>query len=195
MLTVLRCVANRCRRTVGNRRHSCCFIGSTVTLSLAILASVPRHSTDPGLSDRDRELLLRLETHGWYVIKVGAGAGEPAFAYSLGLYERFGHPELILFGLTLDTMHQLINDAGEQIKNGKRFEDGQHYDDLLDDYPCAFRLVRREEYGSHLTYTQWFYQGSDFPVLQMVWPDTNSCFPWDANFDEEYRGDQTSLYG
>ena len=43
-------------------------------------------------------MLLRLETHGWYVIKVGVGDGESAFAYSLGLSERFGHPELILFG-------------------------------------------------------------------------------------------------
>jgi hypothetical protein len=91
--------------------------------------------------------------------------------------------------------HRQQHDAGEQIKNGKRFEDGQHYDDLLGDYPCASRLVRHDEYGTHLTYTQWFYQGSDFPVLQMVWTDTDACFPWDANFDEQYRGDQAALYG
>jgi Domain of unknown function (DUF4262) len=155
---------------------------------------MPRHSTDLGLSDRDRELLGRLEAHGWYVIKVGAGGNEPAFAYSLGLYEKFGHPELILFGLDLDTMHQLINDAGEQIRSGRRYEDGQQYIDLLDDFPCVFRLVRPEEYDGHLTYSQWFYRGSEFPALQMVWPDMNSRFPWDADFDERYRQDQPALY-
>jgi hypothetical protein len=128
------------------------------------------------------------------VIKVGAGDGRPAFAYSLGLYEKFAHPELILFGLDLDTMHRLINDAGEQIRNGKRFEDSRQYDDLLDGYPCAFRLARRTAYDSHLTYTKWFYKGSDFPTLQMLWPDQNSCFPWDAGFDERYRRNQTALY-
>jgi hypothetical protein len=155
---------------------------------------MPRHSTDLGLSDPDRELLRRLESHGWYVIKVGAGDAEPAFAYSLGLYERFRHPELILFGLDLDIMHQLINDAGEQIRKGHQYEDGQLYNDLLNDYPCAFRLVSREKYGSHLTYTQWFYNGSDFPALQMVWPDRNSCFPWESTFDERCRQDQPALY-
>ena len=155
---------------------------------------MPRHSTDLGLSDTDRELLRRLESHGWYVIKVGASDVEPAFAYSLGLYEKFRHPELILFGLDLETMHQLINDAGEQISKGHQYESGQQYGDLLDDYPCAFRVVTREKYGRHLTYTQWFYNGSDFPALQMVWPDMNSRFPWDTNFDERYRQDQLALY-
>jgi len=37
------------------------------------------------------------------VIKVGADDAEPAFAYSLELYEMFQHPELILFGLDLDS--------------------------------------------------------------------------------------------
>ena len=155
---------------------------------------VPRHSTDPELSDHDRELLRRLESHGWYVIKVGAGDGEPCFAYSLGLYAKFQHPELVMFGLSLDTMHQIINDAGEQIRKGNRYADGGQTDDLLDGFPCAFRAVRPEEYGTHLTYTQWFYRGSDFPTLQIIWPDGNSRFPWDSDFDERYRADQSKLY-
>ena len=132
--------------------------------------------------------------HGWYVIKVGSGDSEPASACSLGLYERFRHPELTIFGLYPNTMHRLINDAGEQIRNGHSYEDGQQYGDLLDNYSCAFRLVRREEYSSHLTYTQWFYMGSDFPALQMVWPDMNSRFPWEVHFEEGYRRDQPALY-
>jgi len=91
-------------------------------------------------------------------------------------------------------MHQLINDAGEQIRKGQQYGDGQQHGDLLDGYPCAFRLVSREKYDFHLTYAQWFYKGSDFPALQMVWPDMDSRFPWEADFDERYRRDQPALY-
>jgi Domain of unknown function (DUF4262) len=45
----------------------------------------------------------------------------------LGLHENFGHPEMIIFGLDFDTMHQLINAAGERIRQGERFENGQAY--------------------------------------------------------------------
>ncbi len=60
-----------------------------------------RHSTDKDLSERDAKLLQTLEQWGWFVIKVGAGESEPAFAYSIGFYENFKHPEIILFGLDL----------------------------------------------------------------------------------------------
>ena len=81
---------------------------------------MPRRSGDTHIDGRDRDLLLRLEQHGWFVMKVGAGDGEPAFAYSLGLFENFNHPEIILFGLDLDTMHTLINlnPAVEPVQTG-----------------------------------------------------------------------------
>ena len=47
---------------------------------------------------------------GWYVIKVMEGsAGEPAFAYTIGLTASFGHAELIILGLDLDDMHLILN--------------------------------------------------------------------------------------
>jgi hypothetical protein len=97
-----------------------------------------RRSTDEGLCDSDGSLLKKLEEYGWYVIKVGADDSEPAFAYTLGLYENFGHPEIIIFGLDFDTMHQLLNDAGERIRQGGRFEDGQEDDGLLENYRWHF---------------------------------------------------------
>ncbi len=59
-----------------------------------------RHSTDAGLDEKDVKLLKTLEKWGWFVTKVGAGDGEPAFAYSMGLYENFHHPEIVLLALT-----------------------------------------------------------------------------------------------
>jgi len=152
-----------------------------------------RHSADAGLDEKDVKLLETLEKWGWFVTKVGAGDGEPAFAYSMGLYENFHHPEIVLFGLDLEVMHRLINDAGSRIREGLKYEEGQKYDDLLQSYPCAFRRVNPTRYDGLLNFAIWYYEGSHFPVLQLIWPDKAGLFPWDDGFDERFRNDQPSL--
>jgi Domain of unknown function (DUF4262) len=152
-----------------------------------------RHSTDSDLVERDKKLLEVLERWGWFVVKVGAGESEPAFAYSIGLYEHFRHPEIIVFGLELETMHTVINDAGERIRQGQKYEPQQRYDDLLQNYECEFRAVNLAHYDGLLNYALWYYQGSGFPTLQLIWPDPDGRFPWEEGFDEEFRGDQPRL--
>ena len=67
-----------------------------------------RRSTDPDLTDFDKKVLPTLEEWGWYVISVGA---QPPFSYSIGLFEHFQHPEIILFGLNSKRRHGIVNDA------------------------------------------------------------------------------------
>lgn len=153
-----------------------------------------RHSTDKGLDERDSKLLETLEQWGWFVTKVGATNVEPAFAYSMGLYEHFRHPELILFGLDLSLMHRLINDLGEQIRHGQIFRANSRCDSLLKGYPCEFRAVNPRNYDGFLNYAVWYYRGPVFPTLQLIWPDNLGRFPWDQNFDEDLRKRQPALY-
>jgi len=111
-----------------------------------------RHSTDAGLDEKDVKVLETLEKWGWFVTKVGAGQGEPAFAYSMGLYENFHHPEIVVFSLDLEVMHRLINNAGSRIRDGQKYGEGQKYDDLLQGYPCAFRRVNPTRYDGLLNF-------------------------------------------
>jgi hypothetical protein len=152
-----------------------------------------RHSTDIGLSAHDAKLLETLEQWGWFVTKVAGGDGEPAFAYSMGLYENFLHPELIIFGLDLDVMHRLIDDAAKRIRRGHRYEEGRRYDDLLQVYPCEFRKVDPSRHNGLVNWAIWYYQSLPFPVVQLVWPDPAGLFPWEAGFDERYRERQPTL--
>jgi len=50
--------------------------------------------------DSDRKLLADVQGHGWHVIGVETDEEEPGFAYSIGLYHTFRHPEIIVFGLS-----------------------------------------------------------------------------------------------
>jgi Domain of unknown function (DUF4262) len=152
-----------------------------------------RHSSDLDLNEKDVKLLETLERWGWFVTKVGASGSEPAFAYSMGLYENFKHPEIILFGLGLEVMHQLINDVGKRIQQGQRYDEAQKNDDLLKGYTCEFRKVNPIHYNGLLNYAIWYYKGSSFPVLQLIWPDPAGCFPWEDGFDERFRKKQPRL--
>jgi hypothetical protein len=152
-----------------------------------------RQSTDSGLSEHERNVLQRLEATGWFVNKIAEDGEGPGFAYSFGLYERYRHPEIIIFGLPLDTMHRLINDIGKQVSGGKQYGDGDQSRDLLEDYTCVFRRVNPLRYRSTLTWTVWYYQSASFPALQLFWPDKAGRFPWDQGCSESFRAMQPDM--
>ena len=70
--------------------------------------------------EHDRQLLADVEQHGLHVIGVEEDEEGPGFAYSIGLYHSFDHPEVIVFGLPVRVMHPIINGIGEQVRAGKR---------------------------------------------------------------------------
>ena len=70
---------------------------------------------------------------------------------------------------------------------GKTFGDLDISDDIADGFPLGFRVVDDKYYRDYLGYALWFYESFDFPVLQCVWPDNSSRFPWDDNCDTGCR--------
>jgi hypothetical protein len=131
----------------------------------------------------DRKLLADVEQHGWHVMGVEEDDEGPAFAYSIGLYRSFRHPEVIVLGLPVQVMHRLINAVGEEVRSGERFEHLDESDEVLDGYNVAFRTVEWRHYGDYFGYARWFYRGDGFPALQCVWPDSQHRYPWHAEFN------------
>jgi hypothetical protein len=132
--------------------------------------------------EHDRKLLADVERHGWHVIGVEEDEEGPAFAYSIGLYRTFGHPEVLVFGLPVPVLHRIINAVGEQVRSGERFGHLDESGDVLDGYNVAFRSLERKHYRDYLGYARWYYGGDDFPALQCVWPDSQHRYPWHAEF-------------
>jgi Domain of unknown function (DUF4262) len=141
----------------------------------------------------DAQMRADIATYGWHVIKVYEDDEGPAFAFTIGLFQRFGHPELIVFGLPPDTMHLMLNGAGENVRAGRPYAAGLNYDDILEGYSCTFRPVPRRHYEAYLGSARWYYEGDDFPVLQLIWPDREHRYPWAAPPDAWIRGAQPVL--
>src|SRR5262245_6980667 len=135
--------------------------------------------------DSDRKLLGDIARVGWHIVGIEADDEGPGYAFSVGLYHTYSHPEIIIFGLKNETAAQLINVIGYQVKGGTRFEDGES-DAVAEGFPVTFKTVPVTAYREYVGYALWFYRSFDFPLLQCVWPDKAGRFAWDDGYDHRF---------
>lgn len=147
-------------------------------------------------SEYDQKLLSDVSSIGWHHVHVQAERGTPGFAFSLGFYANYNHPEIIVFGLPPQIAQQLLNIAAVAVAGAKiRYATYKPYDDLAEGMKVAFVPVARQHYPTYLGYAGWFYEstGPGFPVLQMVWPDKQGRLPWESGYDISYAKFQPML--
>ena len=140
------------------------------------------------------EIKAVIDKYDCYLAILEADNYLPGFVYSIGLYEKFGHPEIICFGLSSNLMGTLINDVCAWVKKGNNIETYIPYPDFLEDSDVQFLPVHKEFYSDYLGYGIRYYDISvDFPAIQMVWTDTENNFPWDEKFDPDFKFRQPLL--
>ena len=139
-------------------------------------------------------ILDNIEKHGCHLALLEADNYLPAFIYSIGLFRKFGHPELICFGLKTEVMASILNHACDLIKNGETLTTNKLYSGFLEGYDIQFLQVDKDYYPNYVGYAGWFYDMTfDFPVLQLVWPDKQHNFPWDKDFNPDWKFKQPLL--
>ena len=147
-----------------------------------------------GMHSSMKRVFEDVQTFGWHVVGVLPGSdGAPEFSFSVGFFETYDHPELVIFGLPMQVAHAIIGDCLVRIRQGAPFEAGQVRDDILKKHSIAVLPVDREFYADYLGTAIGFYAGTDFPALQLVWPDKGNYFPWHPEFDSAYAGSQVIL--
>lgn len=134
-----------------------------------------------------------IQQHGFHIALIESDNYLPGFAYTIGLYQTYGHPEIICFGLQPKVLGAVLSLAGNSIKEGKSLQASRLYGGFLEGYEVQFLPVREEHYPDYLGYAGWFYQGWDFPVLQLLWPDKGQLFPWEPSFNPDWKFKQPLL--
>lgn len=150
-----------------------------------------------GLSALDAKVLTEIHTDGWQITGVIAREQEkdPDFAYSIGFFHTMGHPEVILFGLPVETCMRAINVIGFDVKDGLRYVPEHRYAGILKaPHMCMFREVDRQYYRDHVGYALWFYETDPFPLMQCFWSDEEGRFPWEPGCSEYARDAQPLLF-
>jgi hypothetical protein len=143
------------------------------------------------------ELLVRtksnIEKFGLQIIIVNATDYSPSFAYSIGLYKKYKHPEIICFGLPNDLVHAIVNDVADLIKKGEKIEPSKNYDSIFKNSRAEFLEVDERNIDDYFAAAINFYETTKFPALQLVWTDRNNKFPWEENFEDKFLYDQPLL--
>lgn len=134
-----------------------------------------------------------IEKFGWSVVMIRETEYLPAFAYTVGIWEKFGKPEIIAFGLDVDTLQCLVNDAGNIFKSGNEITLNRSYDDFLENLNVQFVDVNEHNISDYFGFGIEYYGSKHFPAIQLIWPDHYIRFPWDKDFETELNHRQPLL--
>lgn len=154
-------------------------------------------TTEQELNEHDKlaekRIVEDVEKFGWHVGLFEPTENEPSFAYTIGLWKTYGHPEIISFGLTTKTLHAILNNAGKKVKEGNILTTDQDNLDIFETAPAQFIAVDKNRISDYFGYCMWFNDYKDFPALQLVWTDRQGRFPWQPEFEREFDEKQIVL--
>jgi len=154
--------------------------------------SEPKYSTERLLNLQEKETrenfigtLATIEKYGWQAMLVSSKEQSRSFAYTIGLFDVFGFPELVTVGLATDVAHAALGYAVEAMQNGVDHSEGSH-PDIVGNVGVVFRPVSREWYEKTMYRTDWYYDGAEIPALQLIYPDLEGRFQWEEGFNNYF---------
>lgn len=140
------------------------------------------------------DVVKSIQKHGFfftYVSEDGHSSSD-SFSFTTGLWKTLNFPEIITFGLPREACAALFSDVFDQIKNGVDLSFDQHLHHM-GNLPIVLTPARRETNNAYLLTAKWFYETDDFPVIQLLWPDPEGRFPWEARFDPRFADHQPDM--
>src|SRR5690348_5316221 len=106
--------------------------------------------------ESEQKVLDDIKNFGWHCVHILAEHDLPQYSFTVGLFESYGHPELIMFGLASETAHQILGIAADAAMSGQPLDLTQPSDALLKDYLCCFAQVPTSEYHEHVGFCCWY---------------------------------------
>ncbi len=144
------------------------------------------------LDEHEQKAIDNIEEYGCHVMHV-FGEDLPRFTYSVGIFGKTNQPEIIVMGLKKDVAHIIVNDYNDFVRDGKIFEPGKYYSEFLNGYDVTFIEVTKEHYKEHFGWDIWHYDGTSFPVLQLIYPDKSGIWPWNDKASDDFKWFQPVL--
>lgn len=145
-----------------------------------------RHFRNTQLNKHDERTIGHIEQFGCSVISVGRNcADELGWSYTIGVYDTCGKPDLITVGLPSEAARACLNEAVKRQREEIELTEARQ-SDLIGDVDCEFRSVDPKWVKHLMNWANWYYGGTDYPVLQAVYPDLENRFPEDEGFNRRF---------
>ena len=149
---------------------------------------------DSELNEQEGKFLEEIREHGWFNTRVfDPEREEPDFSYSPGIFSSTGFPEIVVFSLPKQVSHDILWDIYRDVSGRKTFPASTKIEGIFGNHDAVFLPVSRNKYRDYLGWSRWFYDGDEFPCLQLIWPDPNGRFPWESDFETKFKSDQPDL--
>jgi hypothetical protein len=140
-----------------------------------------------GNDEGERLLLANITDYGWHSVNVLEEGPNPPWTFTIGLYDTWQHPELIIIGRSRETSQHALNTVVAGLEH-------QHHPDLrgttldlLSGIPCCFVEVSPRNYCDYVGYARWYYRGKPFPLYQIVWPSNDGHYPWSIYAADSFK--------
>ncbi len=142
---------------------------------------------DRFMAQRDK-IAWMVETNGWALEPVAArpelDPPIPGYAYTIGLEQAYGFPEVCVFGLTPVAARGLVGMVVDLLAGGTDIPVGALFTGLYDrGLRAALVPVDVGECAPLFESATAWYGGTGYRVVQLVWPDRNGWLPWESGFD------------
>jgi hypothetical protein len=129
----------------------------------------------------DELIAQDIERVGWSCLTIHDI--DPPFAYTVGLMQSYGHPELIIFGRAEDD-GAILTGLVSSIRAGSRLDVPKEYD-LLKGFPIATRRVHETHHEQHLGFAMGFVRSigriGELEAIQVYVPDVDGRYPFQPN--------------
>jgi len=135
----------------------------------------------------DAKTRANIGEYGCTVMHIMEEGNLPPFAYSIGVTQQTGEPEVVVIGLKQPIAHFMVNEYNSQVRAGKRFKPGTRESGFLEGFEILVDEVPLAAYGDYFGQALDFYGGPTFKVLQLIYPSTQGVWPWDPQAPESFR--------
>jgi hypothetical protein len=133
-----------------------------------------------------------IETTGWALEPVASDAEHdpptPAYAYSIGMPNAVGFPEVAVFGLTPVATSGLVTLVADARRGGTKIPLGVELVGLLDnELRCLFAPIAMDDWGPYFSTATSWYRGEKFEIVQLLYPDRNGFMPYEHGYEHRMR--------
>ncbi len=141
----------------------------------------------------EQKILADINEFGWHCMNVVEDDGQLPWSFTIGLYESWQHPELIVIARSRATAHKMLTTIANEIDDGSPPDliDPSAY--LLLGMRCRFVEIAAHHYHDYVGFARWYYRRKHFPLYQIVWPSNDGHYPSCPQAPEYFKAWQPVL--
>jgi Domain of unknown function (DUF4262) len=145
------------------------------------------HAQHIAKDDLEKIVLANIAEFGWHAVNVIEDDGHPPWTFTIGFYETWEFPEMIIIGRSRATAQHILNTIAIGLDDNHRPDLNTTTTDLIPGAKCFFLEVSSHHYQDYVGFGRLSAPAANpSPLHQIVWPNTDRVFPWNPDVPDSF---------